>query len=187
MESRAGELRVNLIRLVAIAAFYGHHLLNVHLLGVEVTADYHASVTSIAAIWALAGMAIHVMVLRRGNPPYLAYLALTGDGLLATTLLLQTGGPGSPLLIVLFLLIATAPLRMRLPAVWAATGLAILSYAILLGHAKWVAPDVRVPRPHQIIMVIALGCAGLLAGQVVRQAVRFARDYADRLNSKDPE
>jgi hypothetical protein len=38
-----------------------------------------------------------------------------------------------------------------------------------------------VPRTQQVIFALGLLCAGLVAGQAVRQARRFARDYAERV------
>ena len=64
--------------------------------------------------------------------------------------------------------------------------LAILSYGFVCGHAKWVKPEWQVPRRQEILVVLALGTAGLLAGQSVRQARRFAQDYADRVRPEDP-
>ena len=53
LESWAGEARVNLIRLVALVGFYGNHLLNMHVLGEDITADYHSTVTALTLTWSV--------------------------------------------------------------------------------------------------------------------------------------
>lgn len=186
IEAWAGEVRVNLVRLVAIAAFYGHHLLQYFLLSRDLPPGYHYSVTGVAVAWTGAALVLHVALGRRWNPPALKYAALGFDALMATTLLVLSDGPRSPLLVLLFLLVLTAPLRLELRAVWTATLLAVLAYAFVCGHARWMRPEWRVPRRQQVIFTIGLACAGLLAGQAVRQARRFARDYADRLKPDPP-
>ncbi len=186
VEEWAGEIRVNLIRIVAIVAFYGHHLLNYYLLREDLTPAYHFSVTGISVAWSAAALALQLALTRRWNPPWLTTGAVAFDALMATSLLVLSDGPRSPLVAILFLLVATAPLRLRLRVVWTATLLAILSYAIVCGHARWMRPEWRVPRRQQVIVAIALACGGFLAGQAVRQARRFARDYADRLRPEEP-
>ncbi len=189
-EEWAGEVRVNLIRLVAIAAFYGHHLVNYYLFKLPLTAEFHAAATGVAAAWTCAALALHLALRRRGTPPGLKYGAVAFDALMVSALLVLTGdGARSVLALLLFLLIATAALRLRLRLVWAATLLAIAAYLFVCGHDRWgrKLPEAhRVPRQQQVIFVIGLGCAGLLAGQSVRQARRFARDYADRVRPEEP-
>ena len=186
VEEWAGEIRVNLIRLIAISVFYGHHLINYYLLGLNLPSHYHLSVSAIALAWVSGGMALHVGLSRRWNPPWLKYAAIAFDALMVTAVLVLSDGPKSPLRLLLFLTIATAPLRLHLRVVWAATLSAILSYAFTCGHAAWFMEAWRVPRHQQIIVVLALACAGLLAGQAVRQGRRLARDYADRIKPEDP-
>jgi hypothetical protein len=189
VEAWAGEVRVNLIRLVAIAAFYGHHLLNRYALKVELPPGYHLAVTAITAGWTLAALALHTALSRRWNPPWLRYAAVAFDAMMIASVLLVSDGPRGPFFMLLFLLIGTACLRVDLRLAWTATILAILAYGLACGHDRWVRklPDRdRVPRQQQVIVVIGLACSGLLAGQAIRQARRFARDYADRMKPEEP-
>jgi len=187
IEAWAGEIRVNLLRIAAILAFYGHHLFNVYVAGdPAVTADYHASVTALAIAWAASAMGLHFALSRRWVPPALKYAAVAWDVILVTMLLILSGGPKSPLCILYFLVVATAPLRLCLRFVWCSTLSAITSYVFILGHAKFVKPDRMVPRPSQIIFVLGLGVAGLLAGQMVRQARRLVRGYPVTTVDKPP-
>jgi hypothetical protein len=187
IEEWAGEVRVNLVRLVAVAAFYAHHLANVYLFRVDLPAGFHLVMTGVAASWTAAAVVLHAALSRRWNPPFLKYAAVSFDALMATVLLVLSDGPRGPFVALLFLLIATAPMRLQLRLVWTATLLAILAYAFACGHARWVKPEWRVPRTQQGIVVLALAAAGVLAGQAVRQSRRFALDYADRVRPEEPQ
>ncbi len=185
-EEWAGELRVNLIRLVAIAAFYGHHLFNYYVRGLpDLTSQYHLTVTGIAAAWTAAALALHTGLVRRLNPPYVKYAAVAWDAFMTTSLLIFSDGPKSSLLVLLLLIIATAPLRIHLRLIWVASLLTVLSYGVVCGHSKWVRPEWQVPVQHHVIFLLALGTAGLLAGQSVRHTRRFALYYTDRLKSAE--
>lgn len=187
VEAWVGELRVNVIRLAAIAAFTGHHLFNQFVLKQTFPPNYTASVISIAVAWAVAAAALHLALVNRWVPPLLHGVVVGFDALMTTSLLVLSEGPKSPLVVLLFLLIATAALRLDLRLVWTATLLALLSYGFVCGHATWKKPEWRVSRRQEVIVALALGAAGLLAGQSVRQSYRFARDYADRVRPEEEQ
>ena len=181
-EEWAGELRVNLIRLVALSVFYAYHLFNFYVRQLpEITPQYHYIVSGITIAWAASAVVLHRSLVRRVNPPYVKYAAVGWDVFMATSLLIFSDGPRSPFLPLLLLIIATAPLRIHLRLVWVASLLSLLSYGVVCGHSKWIQPDGRVPIQHHVIFALSLGVAGLLAGQSVRQARRFAPEYADRI------
>ena len=98
------------------------------------------------------------------------------DILLITTLLM-VGGDGRSMLAVLYVLvIVAAPLRLSLPLVWTATLGAMAGYAFFLGYVRWrmeLPIEQRLSRPQQVVFLLALGAAGLLAGQFVRQCRRL--------------
>jgi hypothetical protein len=59
-------------------------------------------------------------------------------------------------------------------------------YLALLGYAKWFADrDLRVPRYHQIILLLALALTGVVLGQVIRRVRRIAEEYAARIEAGD--
>jgi len=186
VENWAGELRINVLRAAGVVAFYGHHLFNQVVLKEPFPPNYTAAVTAVAVAWAAGALALHVALSNLWMPPALRFLSVGFDALMTTSLLLISDGPRSPLIVVLFLVVATAPLRLDLRVVWTATILALLSYAFVCGHAKWVRPENRVPRRQEVVVALGLALAGFLAGQAVRQARRFARDYADRVRPEEP-
>ena len=106
------------------------------------------------------------------------------DAVLITTLLVLAGGPQSPLVILYFLVVAAAPLRLSLRLVYAATLLAAAGYLFLLGHhvfyrvgyeTYYATPGLGSRRTQQAIFLLGLLTSGVLAGQVLRQALRLAQ------------
>jgi hypothetical protein len=188
LEGWAGETRVNFIRALALVAFYGHHLVNVYVLQDDPTlrGRFHGAVTGIVLVWAIVILLLHICLMRRYVPPTLKYFSTGADLALLTAMLMLTGeGPRSPLMLLNFLVIASAPLRLSLKLVYAATlsamaaGVVLVGYQyfILIGPDDYYASPYRLPRAVQIIYLLALGGAGILAGQMVRQARRLVEGY----------
>jgi len=196
VEEWAGEVRVNLIRLAGIVLFYGRHLVEYLLAAPDspVRGVYHLRVTWVAGAWAAAVVLVRYQLARRVVPPWLKYATTAWDLFLVTLLCTLAGGPRSPLMLLLFLVVAMAPLRLSLRLVYATTAGAILAYLAVLaiyawgkvGYEKYYAtPELRIPRSEEAIHVLALLVAGLLAGQVVRQARRIAGGYAVSVADKE--
>jgi hypothetical protein len=183
LEGWAGEVRVNLIRAVALVAFYGHHLLNVYVFGNDPTlrGDYNAAVSAVVLGWAAAVFALYYCLSRRWVPPALKYVATAWDLTLITALLIASpDGPRSPLILLYFVVVAAAPLRLSLRLVQLATFGAMFAALVQLGHYVFVRVGrdayyadraentVRIARSSEVVFFFALGACGLLAGQVVR-------------------
>jgi hypothetical protein len=182
LESLAGEARVNLFRLLFLVAFYGHHLANVYLFGDESAGarQYHGNVTALALAWGLAVLVVHLCLLYRWLPPALKFVATAWDLILITAVLMLGRDAPSTLAALYFLVIIAAGLRLSLPLVWFAGLGAMTAYAAYLAFLRYGAElpaDKRLPRPQQIIFLLALGAAALLAGQFVRQCRRVAAGY----------
>lgn len=186
LEGWAGEVRVNLLRLATLVAFYGQHVVNAYLVGTDsgLRGAFHARVTGLVVAWLVGIVALHVCLLRRWVPPWLKFAAVGWDVALVTTLLALPGvGPKSPLLVLYFLVIASTTLRLSLPLVYTATFASMAGYMVALGafvflHVgadKYYAEGFadRVPRHHEVMFLFGLGGAGLIAGQAVRQARRL--------------
>jgi hypothetical protein len=188
LEAWAGEVRVNLLRTVALIVFYGHHLINVWAGDPTLTPQYNATVTAVVFAWVLAVFVLHVCLSRRWVPPALKYFATFWDLALITALLIASpAGPRSPLIFLYFVVLAAAPLRLSVAlvqvttlAVWAAALLALGHYVFVrVGPDAYYAADsrTRIPRTSEVIFLLAVGAAGLFAGQVVRQARRLVHGY----------
>ena len=86
------------------------------------------------------------------------------------------------------LLIALSTLRFNLSLVRLATVGSMAGYLVLLGYALWLTErDLRVPRYHQIIVLLALALSGIVLGQVIRRVRAVAKQYADRVQSSEGE
>jgi hypothetical protein len=190
LEAWAGETRVNLIRATALVVFYGHHLFNVYVFkDQQATAGpFHVQVTALVVAWAAVTFLLHLCLLRRYLPPWLPFAVTFADLAFTTGLLvISPDGPRSPLVFLYFVVVATTPLRLSLPLVWAATLGAMVGAVIALGHYIFIrigrdayfAPDsqVRIPQSSEVIFLLTVGAAGILAGQAVRQARRLVYGY----------
>jgi hypothetical protein len=165
LESWAGEVRVNLVRLAALVAFYGYHLFNTFAAGDPgVSGAYHLSVTALAMVWSVGVAALYFLLSRRPPPPALLYGTTAWDIVLIAVLVMLAGGPKSPLVILYFLVIAAAAPRLSLPAVYAATLGSVAAYLFLLGHYAfyvvgydryYASPELRVPRTEEAVFVLS--------------------------------
>jgi hypothetical protein len=186
-----GEETANLFRLSGIAAFYLVELMNYygfHLGAFEMPRirdrPFHLAVTALAVAWTMLGMGVQRCLRRQVFPASLKFLSTGCDIALLTAVLTVADGPRSPLVFVYFLILALATLRINLPLVRFATLASMASYLVLLGYAKWFAGrDIRVPRYHEIMFLLALGLTGLTLGQVVGRVQAMAREYCDRTTS----
>lgn len=189
-----GEGRTNLLRMIAIGAFYLVQLVNFHGVhhGAEPLAPYHRQVTLVCAAWTLLALAILLCLQWRMFPAALKYCSTGCDMLLLTTLAAarhakdatEGVGPSSPLLLVYFLIIALAALRFSLGLVWFSTLGGMLGYLTLVAvfdRGKWFDADHTVPPVTQLVTLLSLALTGLFVGQVVRRVKGIAQEYAQRL------
>lgn len=195
-EAWAGELRVNLIRIVAIALFYGRHLIEWAMAdkNAAVRGQYHVTVTLAVIVWSFEAAVLHAWLLRRRYDPWLKYFAVLWDAIMITFLCVVGGGPGTPMLLLYFALIASTPLRVSIRLVYVATASAMLGYLFMLGHYAWyeigfhryyASPELRIPRNQEAITLLAMLVCGLFAGQVVRQMHRQTSGQAAELSARE--
>ena len=176
-----GESRANLLRALGLAAFYGIELVNYHTHVPGMDRPFHLAVTALAFGWALSGWGVLTLLRSRVFPEALKYVSTALDAMFLTAILLIADGPKSPLVVGYFLLLCLAALRFSLPLMRFSTGAAVAGYLFLLGNARWLRPQYRIPRYHQAIFVLALIVAGVLLGQLLRRVRAAAADYAARL------
>jgi hypothetical protein len=189
IESWAGEIRVNRLRLAAIIIFYVRHLIDIYVnpLNRQFSGKYHLMVTLIVLAWAALVLWLHWALSQRRMGERLKYISVIWDLAMVTLLGVVAGGPQTPLMLLYFIVIASAPLRLSLKLVWVATLGAMTGYALVLAYYAWwvigwdkyyATPELRIPRSVEFIWVLAIGVSGLLAGQVVRQMRRISSGYA---------
>lgn len=190
LEAWAGEVRVNLIRAVALALFYANHLLNVYIFDDDLASrgQFHVAVTAVVLAWASGILVLYACLSRRWMPASLKYVVTAWDLLLITLLvILSSSGPRSPMMLLYFVVLASAPLRLSLPLIWFSTvgstlcGLIVLGQYIFfrVGWDAYFDPErgLHIPRVAEILFLLALAAVGLLTGQMVRQAHRLVQGY----------
>ncbi len=188
IESWAGEIRVNRLRLAAIIVFYVRHLIDIYVNPANRTFSgrYHLWVTLIVLAWAGLVLWLHWALSQRRMGEKLKFISVIWDLAMVTLLGIVARGPQTPLMLLFFIVIASAPLRLSLRLVWVATLGAMAGYAIVLAYYAWwligwdkyySTPELRIPRSSEAIWILSMGVAGLLAGQVVRQMRRICRGY----------
>jgi hypothetical protein len=188
-----GEGRANLLRVTGIAAFYCVELINYHGLHLgflelpqlaDVDRPFHVAVTALAVAWTMVSLGVYLCLQGQVFPASLKFISTGSDLVLLTSILTIADGPRSPLVVGYFLILAVATLRFNLPLIWFAAAGAMAGYLFLLGYAKWFADrDLRVPRYHQLIFLLALALAGVVLGQVIRRVRALAQDFHRRIEA----
>jgi hypothetical protein len=177
-----GEGRTNLLRVLAIAAFYANHLLWYTRLEAPTAADtqFHRLATLIAAGWVFLSLAVLVALQRRFLPAALKYATTCIDLILLTALAWLGRGPESPLVHGYFLVIAAAALRFSLPLVWCSTLGGMFCYLVLIGakDKTWFDPQHDTAVVEQLSMLLSLMWLGIAIGQVLRRVRNVAQEYA---------
>lgn len=189
-----GEARANLLRIMGIALFYIVELANYHGLRLGwfdmppvVDKAFHQSVTALAVAWTLMSLGVLYCLTHRIFPWMLKYVTTGLDVLLLTVILMVADGPKSPLVVGYFLIIALALLRFDLSLIRFSTGAAVVGYLSLTGYARWWEVELRLPRYHQAIMLLAIALAGVISGQAIRCVRGMAEEFASRAGSETGE
>lgn len=114
-------------------------------------------------------------------PAALKYVATVWDLVMITIVLMIGKDAFSVLAVLYFLVVAAAALRLCLVLIYAATFGAMAGFLFFHGYVRyWLAlpDDQRLSHAQQTIFLLALAVAGLIAGQVVRQARCLAQGPA---------
>jgi len=183
-----GESRANLLRIVALAAFYTIQLIQYYGLSHRTEADqqFHSGVTVLAVAWTLLAVAVMLCLNRRIFPAALKYISTLVDVCLLTAVASLAKSPANtPLVMAYFLIIALAGLRFSIPLVWFATGMSMLGYVYLVGATDdtWFDADHVVPVSQQLVVLASLGLTGILLGQILRRVRALAEDFARRMQA----
>jgi hypothetical protein len=183
-----GESRANLLRLLAIGAFYVVQLWHFYIFSRSDVQQlpFHQRATAIAVAWTMVALAVMLCQRMRVFPAALKYVSTACDLILLTALATLAAGPFSPLVFVYFVIVALAALRFSLSLVWFATLGSMTGYWGLVGAADktWFNDEHVVPLTTQMIVLLSLGLTGVVLGQVVRRVKALAADYAQRLGTR---
>ena len=188
LASLRGEERANALRVLGVAVFYAIEVLNYRGLAVGpiqiprvegVDAQFHAASTALAVAWVAVAAAVLVALKNQIFPPILKYLSTTADLMLLTAVLTLADGPRSPMLLVLFLVVVLAGMRLERRLVAYSTAGAVLGYLFTLGEVALRRPDLRVPAHWQITTVTALVLSGVVVTAILIEVRRAVEAYAD--------
>jgi hypothetical protein len=184
-----GEQRANLLRIVGVAAFYGIELLNFHGLSLGplqfpriegVDQRFHLAISALCGAWIMTAAGVLLALRVRVFPPALKYLTTAIDVLMMTCVLLVADGPRSALVVAFPLLVALAGLRLRLRLIHFATAAAMVGYLVLVGNAHWFRVAMKVPRYHEVVLLLTIFLTGLVLDQVVRRVRAVASELVER-------
>lgn len=202
-QAYAAEVRANLLRIIAVGSFYLIHLWNylssqgkLPNWGIlqlaaegELERKFHLMVTFLTLAWLMLAAGVHFSLLDRVYPRWLPWVTSLLDVLLLSSVLCISSGPRSPLVSGYFLIIAVSALRLDLTLIRVTTVAAMLGYLGILGCAKWPALfglatdlDLRVPRYHQLVTLLALALTGIFLGQIVRRVKTIVIDAVGQLS-----
>ncbi|MCB9597892.1 MAG: hypothetical protein H6719_34570 [Sandaracinaceae bacterium] len=196
LASLRGEERANGLRVLGVAVFYAIEVLNYRGLAVGpiqipsvegVDATFHGASTALAVAWMAVAAAVLVAVKNRIFPPALSYVSTGMDLILMTGVLTLADGPRSPMMLVLFLVIVLAGLRLNPRLVGFATLGAVMSYLFVLGEVGQRRTALRVPAHWQITTIAALVLCGVIVTAILQEVRRAVEAYADlRRREEEP-
>lgn len=182
-----GEGRANLLRVVALVAFYAVQLVDHHFFQERSDAEsrFHLVVTLVVTGWTLMALMVHASLRRNLLPAGLKYASTACDLTFLSGLLVAGNGPASPLVVAFFPIIALSALRFSLGLVRATTLGAMAAYLALVAafDPKWFDSQHATPVVQQLVMLLSLGLTGIIAGQVVRRVRGLAEDFARRIRA----
>lgn len=181
-----GEARANLVRVLAVIAFYVVQL--VHFYGYSnrnaAETAFHTRTTAIAAAWTILAVAILFVLRAHMFPAAIKYISSACDLVLLTAVAALAAGPSSVFVRAYPVIIVLAALRFSLPLVWFCTLGSIIGYMALVGMRDevWFDANHAVPPTEQAITLLSLALTGIVLGQVIRRVRTVSDDYASRLS-----
>ena len=201
----AAELRVNLIRIISISAFYLIHLWNylapnlgtavsgfIGLGDVAVSGPRHIAVTTLCLAWLMVAFIVHFLIDQRKASDRLTLWSTLADIVLLTAILSVSSGPAGPMVAGYFLILMLTGLRFNLRLVRNATVAAVIGYLAVLAVSRWPMGVLEknemanVPRYHQAMILVAIIISGVIMGQIVRHAYVLSADSLGMGSKKSP-
>jgi hypothetical protein len=180
-----GEARANLLRAVAVGAFYAVQLYQYYIVKQADPAllPFHQQATALAVAWALLALGVTLCLRRQIFPAALKYVSTGCDIALLAALVWLAGGPNLAIVRAFFLVLALAALRFDLGLIWFTTLGCMAAYEALVGHAdkKWFDAEHAVPPVDNLVMLVSLALMGVILGQVIRRSRQAAVEYARRM------
>jgi len=185
-QTYSSELRVLLLRVIAVVVLYGCqvlHYLSLSEEGQAANLSFQRVATTAAVLLLVVSLLVLLLILKRILPGWLPFLTTAVDLLAIAWVVGFAGGPmATSLTGAFYLVIAMAGLRFDLRLVWLATLGAMAGYMGAVGAVddSWFDADHVVPLVQQGVAMACLGGTGIVVGQIVRLARGLAQQYHDR-------
>jgi eukaryotic-like serine/threonine-protein kinase len=160
---------------VTMAAFYLYHLICLAAGNPGSRGFFHVLATGATALVCLYAWWFQILIMRPAASSRILY-AWVGIDLLALTLFLMVAADGaqSPLIVIYLCMVASAALSFDRHLVWWVTGVALVSYQIVVFVSPWLRPEVDMP-PFRQVVPTAIGIVAI--GLVQYFVLRCARVY----------
>lgn len=180
-EEKSGERKVNIIRLIAISAFFADEIINYYFLG-AVEPRIHARTIWTLLAWELFAVAAwHRVNLGNHYARWMKYASTGVDTLFLTFIIIALEANSGPLISLYYLLIAQSALRYSRNAIFTVTGLSVAGYAAVW----WFSFGNTLIQPVSAyvagIHLLAMAVMGLTVGDVVRKMRGLVQKFADTL------
>jgi hypothetical protein len=187
------ESRINLIRVFAIALLYAQHTISYFVFDdMSLSDSFHQGVNGAVLGGCVLVATVYLMLSQARWPAWMSFATVMCDGALITWLIILAGGPNKIQTVLLPVFIALSSLRPLKWAVFWSTGIAVLSYGLVLthfifvdvGYEAYYAPGQisRISRHDELFFLLALLIAGGIAHQVVRQTDCMAESAGSNAN-----
>lgn len=179
-----GEVKVALIRVLLVTAFYAVQLTHFLFFSQRNLVDeaFQRQATYLSAAWLFISLAVLVVLSRRWLPAGLKYVTAGLDIVLLTAIAAKGSGPASPMVFVFALTISMAALRGSLPLIWFATLSALVGYFVLVGlnDGGWFISKQSTPPVRQMVVALTLAATGMACGQLVRLIRQIVAETVER-------
>jgi class 3 adenylate cyclase len=180
-EEKAGERKINLIRLVFLTVFFFNELFNFYALGVM---EYRLHLRAVWTLlsWELYAVAAWYLVNHKGlyaRP--VKYVSAGVDVFFLTLGIVLVEGNNGPLVPLYYILIVEAALRYSQRAILASAGLAAAGYAVVWYYSFGNPRLMPISAYVAVIYVLIMVMTGVFAGNVVKKMRGLVLKFAHNL------
>ncbi len=180
-EEKAGEQKMNLVRLGFIAVFFINEFLNRYALGV-VDHTLHLRAAWTLGVWELFAAAAWLAMNRLGlYARWMKYVAAAVDAVFLTLVIVLVEGNNGPLISMYYVLIILSAMRYSGKAILASAGLSAAGYAAVWYFSFGNTRLTPIPVYMAVLTILIMVLVGVIAGYVVRKMRGLVFRFAENL------
>jgi len=166
-------------RWFAMAIFFVNSFLNYRVFRI-VEADFFVKTSAVIVAWIPICYIFHRWLQKEEKSVWARFGWACTDIVFFTAILLFANGISSPLVIGYPLLIVVSGLWFRTGLVWIMTGLAVVSYGVLILDSLLFRPELRVRFESPVIFLVSMGILGFIVAYQVGRIRSLERYYHRR-------